>query len=46
MKKKFIAFVILFVLVAYAVFCFYDPEHAESVARGFATILGGLLVWI
>lgn len=46
MKKKFIAFVILFVLVAYAVFCFYDPEHAESVAKGFAAILGGVAIWI
>ena len=45
-KKQLITFIIVFVLVAYATFCFYDPEHAESVAKGFVAIIGGIGVWI
>lgn len=44
-RRKLITFVVVFVLIAYAIFCFYAPEHAESVAKGFAAILGGL-IWI
>ena len=45
-KKQLMTLVVLFVLIAYVVFCFYDPEHAESIAKGFVGILGGLIVWI
>lgn len=44
-KKQLITFIIVFVLVAYAALCFYAPEHAESMAKGFVAIIGGF-VWI
>lgn len=45
-KKKLIAFIIVFVLIIYACVCFYAPEHAESIAKGFAAILGGFDLFI
>lgn len=45
-KKKLITFIIVFILLAYVCLCFYAPEHAESIAKGFAAILGGFDLFI
>lgn len=44
-KRKFIVMLILTALAIYSLVCFFIPEQAESVARGFSIIinLAGLL---
>jgi hypothetical protein len=40
-KKQLMTFMVIFVLIAYVVFCFYSPEHVEGIAKGFVAIMGG-----
>ncbi len=46
MKKKYVKYLILAVVVIYTIVCFIWPEHAETVGKGWSTLINGLLLLI
>lgn len=41
--KKYIIGIIAGVVLAYSCFIFKDPEHAETVAKGYSILLGSII---